>query len=274
MINCAFNFRRTNVFGCFWNVMTQYEHIKHKIPNQTLLGVFICVALKSHTEWSNAQRVSASVTLTLPIPASTNHVLNCFSHVMYALQTSTDYQNIAKLLTHPIILFLILLHWKNVEHSFQPFSFVVGLRSTLTHPIDLMAGPYQEFLSFEYKWRQPDFLSYRSLQIFIQDQSSLIFFCSNDPLVNDKKRRNRFECETSFNSTHNYLFFFHQVILLIVNNFLRQSKFWTSVKSWRQFYLFPICFSLDNFYPFLCVYDIVFTTFRQFHSTGFICMVF
>ena len=39
----------------------------------------------------------------VPTTMDTFHGLNCFSHVIYKLKTST-YQNIAKLLTHPSIL--------------------------------------------------------------------------------------------------------------------------------------------------------------------------
>ena len=54
-------------------------------------------------EYSNAQHVSTPTTMILPITAGLSYGLNCFGHMMYALQTKTYYQNIAKLLTHPSI---------------------------------------------------------------------------------------------------------------------------------------------------------------------------
>ena len=47
------------------------------------------------------QCVSTPTTIILPTTESTIHSLNCFSYVMYVLQTRMHSQNIAKLLTHP-----------------------------------------------------------------------------------------------------------------------------------------------------------------------------
>ena len=62
---------------------------------------FIYLTFKSQMELSNAQRVSAPSTITLPTTADTSHGLNCFGK--YVPQTSTYNQNISKLLTHPNI---------------------------------------------------------------------------------------------------------------------------------------------------------------------------
>ena len=92
VINSAFTFCKTNVclFVCL------FELIKDK---------FFFVSFNFLTEWSNALRVSVPTTTSLPTTAGTfNNVWNHFSHEIYALQTSTFYQNIAKLLTHPSII--------------------------------------------------------------------------------------------------------------------------------------------------------------------------
>ena len=51
--------------------------------------MFIFVAFKSHTEWNNAQRVSVLTTMILPATEGNDHVLNCFGHMIYVLQTNT-----------------------------------------------------------------------------------------------------------------------------------------------------------------------------------------
>ena len=51
VINCTFTFHTTNVFGSFCNIRIQLW-----LNSQTkLCCTSICAALKSHTEWSNAQ---------------------------------------------------------------------------------------------------------------------------------------------------------------------------------------------------------------------------
>ena len=78
-INCACTFHTTNVFGNFVQKTTLHIHL---------------YGFQNHThEWSNAH-------VNKPTTAGTYHGLNCFDHVIYALQTSTYDQNIAKLLTH------------------------------------------------------------------------------------------------------------------------------------------------------------------------------
>ena len=87
VINCTFIFHKTNVFSCFHGVMALLE-----------LNNFTCssVWLSNYTAWSNAQHVSTPVTTIQLTTTSTFHGLNCFSHIIYVLQTST-YQNIVKL---------------------------------------------------------------------------------------------------------------------------------------------------------------------------------
>ena len=65
-----------------------------------LCCTFICVALKSFTEWGNIQRVTTLSTNILPSTAGTSHGLNLVDHMIYALKTNTS-QNMGKLLTHP-----------------------------------------------------------------------------------------------------------------------------------------------------------------------------
>ena len=60
----------------------------HNFPNLFPMLVHLCVSFKSHLEWNNAPMITTG----------TYHGLNCFSHMMCALQTRT-YQNIAKILT-------------------------------------------------------------------------------------------------------------------------------------------------------------------------------
>ena len=50
--------------------------------------IFICVAFKSHMEWNNAQPVSTLTTMIVITTSSTYHGLNCFSHVIYAPQST------------------------------------------------------------------------------------------------------------------------------------------------------------------------------------------
>ena len=61
---------------------------------------FINAAFKSHTKWSNVQRVCAPTTTILATMVGTSNGLNWFGHMIYVPQTNT-YQNNAKLLTHP-----------------------------------------------------------------------------------------------------------------------------------------------------------------------------
>ena len=49
--------------------------------------MFICVVFDLHTEWSNANYISASITIILPTKVGTFHGMNCFSHMIYMLQT-------------------------------------------------------------------------------------------------------------------------------------------------------------------------------------------
>ena len=51
------------------------------------LYTFIFATFKSFTAWTNAQCISALTTTILLTTADTFHGLNCFGHVVYALQT-------------------------------------------------------------------------------------------------------------------------------------------------------------------------------------------
>ena len=81
------------------------------------------MVFKSLMEWSNAQWVSALITMILPTTVGTYHGLNYFSHVIYTLQTST-YHNIVKLFDSPkykgTLWFIykkiiIIINYSNVE---------------------------------------------------------------------------------------------------------------------------------------------------------------
>ena len=71
---------KRTVFGCFHNVVPQFELVKNEFLNLTTLH-FICVVFKLHTGWSNAQCVSTLTTMILPITTGTFHALNCSGHV-------------------------------------------------------------------------------------------------------------------------------------------------------------------------------------------------
>ena len=102
LTNCTFTFCTTNVFSWFCGIMSQFELVKCKILNLIMLQVHLRIFLKSYTKWNYAC-VSTPATTILLVTASTYHCLNCFGHVIYALQTSIYNQNIEKLLTHSSI---------------------------------------------------------------------------------------------------------------------------------------------------------------------------
>ena len=89
VINCAFTFHATNVFGCFHDIMAKFELVKYKFPNY----IFICTAFKSHT-WSKAMHNMSAYQLA-SYDKNNSDCSNCFSHVIYMLQTKM-YQNFAK----------------------------------------------------------------------------------------------------------------------------------------------------------------------------------
>ena len=89
VISSAITFRNTNIFSS--EVMWPRSNSQSSVHE--FHYTFIYLAFKSHTEWINAQRVSAPTTTLLPTTTGTYYRLNCFSHVIYAAQTST-YQNI------------------------------------------------------------------------------------------------------------------------------------------------------------------------------------
>ena len=94
---------------CHWLVLWHYGLV------WTCKGwMFIYVAFKPHTQWINTQHVNAPTTTILPTTADTSHDLNCFSHGIYKLLTST-YQNIAKLLTQPRNIYYRLIQRKSFK---------------------------------------------------------------------------------------------------------------------------------------------------------------
>ena len=93
IINCAFTFRTPNVFGCLLGVMARSEFVKYKL----LRCLFSYASLKN----TQSECVSAQITTILLTTVIIYHSLNCFSHLIYTLQTSKQ-QKIAKLLNSPI----------------------------------------------------------------------------------------------------------------------------------------------------------------------------
>ena len=81
VITCIFTFHTRNGFGS-----------RIRLP-----CTFICVAFKSHSEWSNTQRFSV---LTVTILPTEEQPPPTVWTVIYVLRISS-YQNISKLLTHP-----------------------------------------------------------------------------------------------------------------------------------------------------------------------------
>ena len=120
-INSIFLFCTTNVFGCICSIMAQFELLKYKFLNLTIL----------HVHLYSFQIINGMKQCTMCQCTNYHNTtlkgLYCFR---YASQTST-YESIAKLLTHPSIwhfvernvywltlleinqfLFLFLLWWK------------------------------------------------------------------------------------------------------------------------------------------------------------------
>ena len=72
VINYTFTFYTANVFGYFLSLWPS-SNLKNITSKIRLYCIFICVAFKSHTEWSNAQCVSIPITIILPTLAVTFH---------------------------------------------------------------------------------------------------------------------------------------------------------------------------------------------------------
>ena len=121
VINCVFIFHATNVFGYFCSVMAQFEPIKHS--RIRLHCVFICMVLKGYMEWNNAQHVNTPSTTILPTTTGTFLSLNCFSHMIYTLQTSHH----CHVLPQARISLTLSRHFS--------LSFIASGRSSELHPI-------------------------------------------------------------------------------------------------------------------------------------------
>ena len=97
VINSAFIFCTTKVFGCFCCVMAQLKLINHVFPNRTTLRIDLSL-FKSHmTEWSNTQFVSILAIMILPPRVVTYHGFNCFGYVIINVLHTSTYQNIANI---------------------------------------------------------------------------------------------------------------------------------------------------------------------------------
>ena len=110
-----YTFCTTTDFDCFSSIMTQFELVKYKFPTLTMLHIHLCGF--QITQWSNAQCVSAPITI-LPTIVRPYHHLNCIGHILYVPQTSVC-QNIAQLLTHPVIfieLFFYMLYLMSLKN--------------------------------------------------------------------------------------------------------------------------------------------------------------
>ena len=80
--------------------MAQFEFVKHKSWNKTLL-LICCLAFQSHTpHWNYAQRGNVPTARVLINTAVTIHGLDCYNNVKCMHQTNSK-KTIAKLLTHP-----------------------------------------------------------------------------------------------------------------------------------------------------------------------------
>ena len=75
VINCAFTTRTTNFFGCFCDVINQFEFIMYKLPNLSPLHVH---QWNFQMERNRAQRTSAPTTMPLPTSVGTFYDLNCW----------------------------------------------------------------------------------------------------------------------------------------------------------------------------------------------------
>ena len=51
VIDWAFSFLTTNVFDSFHGVMTYFQFVKRKLPNETLCGFQIVYGMKQYTTW-------------------------------------------------------------------------------------------------------------------------------------------------------------------------------------------------------------------------------
>ena len=66
-----------------------YEDLQSMYTTAQAAGpTFIREALKSHTDWSDAQCVREPTTTMLPSTVNTSHGFNCIGHMIYAIQTS------------------------------------------------------------------------------------------------------------------------------------------------------------------------------------------
>ena len=74
----TFTFWKTNIFGCFAGIMAQFERVN---PKMKLSCMFLCVAFKSHTKWSNVQMTQFYQQQPVAFKGWT-----AFSHVIYAPQ--------------------------------------------------------------------------------------------------------------------------------------------------------------------------------------------
>ena len=99
VIKCAFTFRTTNVFRCFWSVVTEFESAKHDYE----LDYVACSSFQhsNQTRREAMHNVSAhQVTRCYQSQMESFHGFNCYGHVIYSPQANTYQPNIAKLLTH------------------------------------------------------------------------------------------------------------------------------------------------------------------------------
>ena len=77
--NYVFTIHTEGAFVFFHGFMVQFDLVRHVLEFDSY--TLICMAFKSHTEWINAQCVSAPTTTILLTTTDTLHDLNCFGHV-------------------------------------------------------------------------------------------------------------------------------------------------------------------------------------------------
>ena len=124
VINYVFTFRTINVFLAASAALWSSSNSISLSSRIRLLWMFICAAFKSHTEWSNAQRVSVPNATILLMTASTFHGLNYSDHMILAPPTITYYQNIVKLLTPPINCNISVTTFSRLRFSLTPLLWV------------------------------------------------------------------------------------------------------------------------------------------------------
>ena len=96
-INRNFTFHTTNIFGCFHNVMAQFQLVRHKFLNSMTLHVHLC----SFQKYTSSEAIYNVSTYQLPQYYQPHWVPStAWTDYMIWMPLTIMYQNIAKVLTH------------------------------------------------------------------------------------------------------------------------------------------------------------------------------